>query len=100
MLPAARGGVVTGVLLAVARIAGEAAPVLFTAGYDQWWNVNVAQGPMASLPVQIYHLRHLALSRTGTAWPGPRRCVLVALVFAAERRRPRMPRGAALRLVR
>jgi phosphate transport system permease protein len=54
VLPAARGGVITGVLLAVARVAGEAAPVLFTAGYNQWWNGNVTQGPMANLPVLIY----------------------------------------------
>jgi phosphate transport system permease protein len=54
VLPAARGGVITGVLLAVARVAGEAAPVLFTAGSTQWWNLGVTSGPMASLPVQIF----------------------------------------------
>ncbi len=54
VLPAAGGGVLTGVLLAVARVAGEAAPVLFTAGYNQWWNTNITQGPVPSLPVLIY----------------------------------------------
>ena len=54
VLPAARGGVITGVLLAIARVAGEAAPALFTAGSNQWWNLNVASGPMPSLPVQIF----------------------------------------------
>ncbi len=54
VMQAAKGGVVTGVLLAIARIAGEAAPILFTAGSTQWWNLKVTQGPMSSLPVQIY----------------------------------------------
>jgi phosphate transport system permease protein len=54
VLQAAKGGIITGVLLAVARIAGEAAPILFTAGSTQWWNLNATEGPMPSLPVQIY----------------------------------------------
>ncbi len=52
-LRAARAGVVTGVLLAVARIAGETAPLLFTALSNQFWTSNLAQ-PMASLPVTIF----------------------------------------------
>ena len=52
-LRAARAGVVTGVLLAVARIAGETAPLLFTALNNQFWNSNMSQ-PMASLPVTIF----------------------------------------------
>lgn len=54
VLQAAKGGIVTGALLAVARVAGEAAPILFTAGSTQWWNLKVTSGPMSSLPVQIY----------------------------------------------
>ena len=50
---AARAGVVTGVLLAVARIAGETAPLLFTALSNQFWTSNLSQ-PMASLPVTIF----------------------------------------------
>ncbi|RZL44673.1 MAG: phosphate ABC transporter permease PstA [Variovorax sp.] len=50
---AARAGVVTGVLLAVARIAGETAPLLFTALNNQFWTADVSQ-PMASLPVTIF----------------------------------------------
>ncbi|REN16390.1 ABC transporter permease subunit, partial [Mycobacterium tuberculosis] len=49
----ARAGVVTGVLLAVARIAGETAPLLFTALNNQFWTADVSQ-PMASLPVTIF----------------------------------------------
>ncbi|MBT2334672.1 phosphate ABC transporter permease PstA [Variovorax paradoxus] len=52
-LRAARAGVVTGVLLAVARIAGETAPLLFTALNNQFWTADVSQ-PMASLPVTIF----------------------------------------------
>ena len=52
-LKAARAGVVTGILLAVARIAGETAPLLFTALNNQFWNSDMSQ-PMASLPVTIF----------------------------------------------
>jgi phosphate transport system permease protein len=52
-LRAARAGVVTGVLLAVARIAGETAPLLFTALSNQFWTADMRQ-PMASLPVTIF----------------------------------------------
>ncbi len=52
-LRAARAGVVTGVLLAVARIAGETAPLLFTALNNQFWTSNLSE-PMASLPVTIF----------------------------------------------
>ena len=53
MLRAARSGVVTGVLLAVARIAGETAPLLFTSLNNQFWTSNLSQ-PIASLPVTIF----------------------------------------------
>jgi len=52
-LRAARAGVVTGVLLAVARISGETAPLLFTALNNQFWTSDLS-GPMASLPVTIF----------------------------------------------
>ena len=52
-LKAARAGVITGVLLAVARIAGETAPLLFTALSNQFWTSNLGE-PMASLPVTIF----------------------------------------------
>ena len=52
-LKAARAGVVTGVMLAVARIAGETAPLLFTALNNQFWTSSLGE-PMASLPVTIF----------------------------------------------
>jgi phosphate transport system permease protein len=51
--PAARSGVVTGLLLAVARISGETAPLLFTALNNQFWSSNL-DAPMANLPVVIF----------------------------------------------
>jgi len=50
---AARAGIVTGVLLAIARISGETAPLLFTALNNQFWSVNM-NAPMPSLPVVIF----------------------------------------------
>lgn len=52
-LKAARAGVVTGVLLALARISGETAPLLFTALSNQFWTASLSE-PMASLPVTIF----------------------------------------------
>jgi phosphate transport system permease protein len=52
--PAARAGMITGVLLAIARISGETAPLLFTALGSQFWSTNLAQ-PIASLPVIIFN---------------------------------------------
>src|SRR5437867_11429735 len=52
-LKAARAGVITGVLLALARIAGETAPLLFTALSNQFWTSKLTE-PMASLPVTIF----------------------------------------------
>ncbi|MGP8034153.1 MAG: phosphate ABC transporter permease PstA [Steroidobacteraceae bacterium] len=51
--PAARSGMVTGLLLAVARISGETAPLLFTALNNQFWSTNL-NAPMANLPVVIF----------------------------------------------
>lgn len=53
VLLAAKGGVITGVLLAIARIAGETAPLLFTAFGNPYWSARLDE-PVASLPKQIY----------------------------------------------
>jgi phosphate transport system permease protein len=97
ILPAALPGVLTGVLVALARIAGETAPLLFTAFGNRFWSTDPAR-PMASLPVQIYTY---AISPYEDwhrqAWAGA--AVLVALVLAlsilarlATRRLERMHR--------
>jgi phosphate transport system permease protein len=53
LYPAARSGIVTGLLLAIARISGETAPLLFTALNNQFWSTNL-NAPMANLPVVIF----------------------------------------------
>jgi phosphate transport system permease protein len=52
-LATARSGIITGVMLAFARVAGETAPLLFTAFGNQFWSFNSGQ-PIAALPLQIY----------------------------------------------
>lgn len=52
-LRASRAGILTGLLLAIARISGETAPLLFTALNNQFWSTNMNQ-PMANLPVVIF----------------------------------------------
>jgi len=54
VLPAAKGGIITGMLLAMARVAGETAPLLFTAFGNRYWSPGWNQ-PTASLPVVIYN---------------------------------------------
>jgi len=53
VLPAASGGIITGMLLSLARVAGETAPLLFTAFSNRYWSPGWSQ-PIASLPVMIY----------------------------------------------
>jgi phosphate transport system permease protein len=76
-LRAVRGGVVTGVLLALARITGETAPLLFTALNNQFFSLNMS-GPMANLPVVIYNFAMSPYENwQSLAWGG---AALIALV--------------------
>ena len=50
---AARNGIITGILLAIARVSGETAPLLFTSLNNQFWSIDM-NAPMASLPVTIF----------------------------------------------
>ncbi len=69
-LKAARAGVVTGVLLALARIAGETAPLLFTALSNQFFSLNLGD-PMANLPVTIFKFAMSPFSNwQQMAWAG------------------------------
>jgi phosphate transport system permease protein len=54
VIPAARRGLITGGLLAVARAAGETAPLLFTALGNQFWSLSIADKPIDALPLRIY----------------------------------------------
>jgi len=80
-LKAVRGGVVTGILLAVARMSGETAPLLFTALNNQFWSANM-NAPMANLPVVIFQF---ALSPFDDwrllAWGGALLITLTVLVI-------------------
>jgi phosphate transport system permease protein len=79
-LRAVRGGVVTGVLLALARITGETAPLLFTALNNQFFSLNMS-GPMANLPVVIYNFAMSPYENwQSLAWGG---AALIALVVLA-----------------
>lgn len=53
IVPAALPGILTGILVATARVAGETAPLLFTSFNNRFWSTNVAQ-PIASLTVQVF----------------------------------------------
>lgn len=53
VLPTAAAGIVTGIMVGLARIAGETAPLLFTAFGNRFWNWNILQ-PIAALPLQIF----------------------------------------------
>lgn len=75
----AKGGVITGILLAVARVAGETAPLLFTAFGNRFWSTNLDQ-PIASLPVQIFTYAIAPYDDwRAQAWAGA--LVLVFLIF-------------------
>jgi len=84
--PAARSGIVTGLLLAVARISGETAPLLFTALNNQFWSTNL-DAPMANLPVVIFQF---ALSPYPNwqqlAWSGALLITLSILVLSITAR--------------
>jgi phosphate transport system permease protein len=83
---AARAGMVTGVLLAVARISGETAPLLFTSLNNQFWS-NDLNGPLSSLPVVIFQF---ALSPykdwQALAWTGALIITLAVLILSITAR--------------
>jgi phosphate transport system permease protein len=67
---ASRAGIITGILLAVARIAGETAPLLFTALSNQFWSLDLGE-PMANLPVTIFKFAMSPFSDwQSLAWAG------------------------------
>ena len=85
MLPAAMPGILTGIMLAVARAAGETAPLLFTALFSNYWlmsrgRVNIMQ-PTASLAVLIYNFSAMPFpNQVELAWAAALVLVLLVLV--------------------
>ena len=82
VVPAGSKGILTGMILGVARISGEAAPLLFTALNNQFWSGGILQ-PTASLPVMIYYRALSAYDDWHQqAWAAG--LVLIALVLIAN----------------
>jgi phosphate transport system permease protein len=82
VVPAALPGIITGVILALARIAGETAPLLFTAFNNRFWSRSLTE-PIASLPVQVYNYTVSPYEDWHRqAWAGA--LVLVALVLTCS----------------
>jgi phosphate transport system permease protein len=80
--PAARSGLLTGVLLALARVSGETAPLLFTALNNQFWNANLNQ-PMANLPVVIFQFATSPYKNwQSLAWAGALLITLFVLLLS------------------
>jgi phosphate transport system permease protein len=98
ILPAALPGILTGILVALARIAGETAPLLFTSFNNRFWSTSVTQ-PIGSLTVQVFTY---AISPYEDwhrqAWAGAFVLVMMILILSivarlATRRLERMNRG-------
>jgi phosphate transport system permease protein len=80
-LKAVRAGVITGILLAIARISGETAPLLFTALNNQFWTTNL-NAPMSNLPVVIFQFAMSPYSDwQELAWAGALFITLTVLVL-------------------
>jgi phosphate transport system permease protein len=81
VVPTALGGIVTGVILAMARAAGETAPLLFAIGSSNFLNTNPLDGPMAALPVIIYQQSSYGGEVLQNAWGGALLLFLVVVVL-------------------
>jgi len=83
---AARAGIVTGVLLSIARISGETAPLLFTALNNQFWSLD-PNAPMASLPVVIFQFAISPYNDwQSLAWSGALLITLAVLILSITAR--------------
>jgi phosphate transport system permease protein len=79
VLRSAGAGIITAVMLAFARIAGETAPLIFTALGNQFWNLNINQ-PTAALPLQIYSYAVMPYEQAhAQAWTGA--LVLISIIM-------------------
>ena len=91
VLPAALPGIITGILLAFARIAGETAPLLFTAFSNRFFTTALTRADRVAHGAGL-HLRHLAVPRLAPAGVGGR-AGLVGIVWCARCSRVSRPRG-------
>jgi phosphate transport system permease protein len=81
IVPTALGGIVTGVILAMARAAGETAPLLFAIGTNSFMNTNPLDGEMAALPVVIYQQSSYGGEVLQNAWGGALLLFLVVVLL-------------------
>jgi len=82
VLPTARAGIVTGIMVAIARVAGETAPLLFTAFGNRFWHHGLDE-PIAALPLQVFAYAIAPYDDWHRqAWAGA--LVLIALVFVVS----------------
>jgi phosphate transport system permease protein len=99
VLPAARGGIITGVMLALARIAGETAPLLFTILGNEFFNTHTASvlghrvqvptlnAPIDALPLRIYnYAMQIDKDQNNLAWAGALVLISMILVFSVAAR--------------
>jgi len=86
VLPTARAGIITGVMVAIARVAGETAPLLFTAFGNRFWHHGLDQ-PIAALPIQIFAYAISPFEDWHRqAWAGALVLILMVLVVSVAAR--------------
>ena len=82
VLPTALAGVLTGILIAVARVAGETAPLLFTAFGNQFWSLSLKQ-PIAAIPLQVFNYAISPYDEWhAQAWAGALVLIVLVLVIS------------------
>jgi phosphate transport system permease protein len=85
VLPTSLAGLITGVMLAVARVIGETAPLLIAAGFTQSLNNNPASGPMMTLPVFVFRSYadqgQDAQAYLDRAWTGALTLILIVMLL-------------------
>jgi phosphate transport system permease protein len=82
VLPTALAGIITGVMLAVARVAGETAPLLLTTFLSQSMNWNPFEGPQASLPLFVWdNISSGTDAAVARAWGGALVLILLVMIF-------------------
>lgn len=87
VVPTALGGIMTGILLSIARIAGETAPLILTILGSNFLNTKVFQGPIAALPLQIYDFSRSPYAGViEAAWGASLVLVLMVLVLSLAAR--------------
>jgi len=82
VLPTALAGIITGVMLAVARVAGETAPLLLTTFLSQSMNWNPFSGPQASLPLFVWdNISSGTDPSVARAWGGALVLIILVMIF-------------------